>query len=226
MTIAENIAVIREKIEKVSGGRKVTLVGVAKTKSSALVREAVNAGIDAVAENYVQEIREKGAEGAYGGCPVHLIGHLQQNKVKYVVGQVALIQSVDSKEILAAINRRAASLNIVQDVLLEVNIAEEASKTGLPVEQLDGVLAGAGELKGIHVRGLMIIPKAGNTRPYFEKTYNMYIDIISKKYDNVSMDFLSMGMSRDYEDAVRAGANMVRIGTAIFGARDYGAPSV
>jgi pyridoxal phosphate enzyme (YggS family) len=226
MTIAENIAVIRERIEKASGGRKVALVGVAKTKSSDLVRQAVAAGIDAVAENYVQEIRKKDAEGAYGNCPVHLIGHLQQNKIKYVVGRVGLIQSVDSEEVLAAIGRRAASLGTVQDVLLEVNIAGEESKTGMPAEQLDSVLAGAGELGGVRVRGLMVIPPAGNTRRYFEKTFNMYIDIISKKYDNVSMDFLSMGMSGDYEDAVKAGANMVRIGTAIFGARDYGAPSL
>ena len=135
MTIAENIAVIREKIEKASRGRKVALVGVAKTKSSELVRQAVAAGIDAVAENYVQEIREKDAEGAYGNCPVHLIGHLQQNKVKYVVGRAGLIQSVDSEEILAAVGRRAVSLGTVQDVLLEVNIAGEESKTGM--DELD-----------------------------------------------------------------------------------------
>lgn len=220
MTVTEKIEIIRGKLARAGGGRKIILVGVAKTKPAELIREAVAAGIDAVGENYVQEFRQKSAQGAYGNCPVHIIGHLQQNKVKAVAGRVSLIQSVDSPGLLASVAKKAASLDTVQDVLIEVNIGEEASKTGLDPARLDEVLAAAGGLAGVRIRGLMTIPPTENTRAYFEKMYNIYIDINSKKYDNVTMDFLSMGMSDDYEDAIRAGANMVRVGSAVFGPRN------
>lgn len=219
--IGDRIAIVRENIEKAAGGRDVTLVGVAKTKPAALVRQAVEAGLSVIGENYVQEFRDKSAAGAYAGAQVHIIGHLQKNKVKYVAGRVDLIQSVDSPALLAEIARRAAALDTVQDVLLEVNIGGEGSKSGIPPEALPALLEAAGGLAGVRVRGLMAIPPAEDSRAYFPRMYQLYIDNKAKKYDNVSMDFLSMGMSDDYEDAIREGANMVRVGSFIFGPRNY-----
>lgn len=221
MTLEQRIALVRENIERAAGGRPVTLVGAAKTKPADLVARAVRAGLTAIGENYVQEFREKSAAGAYDGAQVHIIGHLQQNKVKYVAGQVDLIQSVDSAPLLAAIARRAASLGKVQDVLLEVNIGGEAGKSGCAPQALEGLLETAAGLDGVHVRGLMAIPPAEDARAYFAPMAHLFVDIAAKKYDNVSMDFLSMGMSDDYEDAIRQGANMVRVGSFIFGPRNY-----
>ena len=196
-------------------------MGVAKTKPAALVRQAIDAGLTVIGENYVQEFREKSAAGAYEGAAVHIIGHLQKNKVKYVAGKAELIQSVDSRELMEEISRRSAALGAVQDILLEVNIGGEASKSGIPPERLEELLAGAGALPGIRIRGLMAIPPAEDSSVYFPRMYHLYIDNKLKKYDNVSMDFLSMGMSEDYEDAVKEGANMVRVGSFIFGPRNY-----
>ena len=220
-TIGDRIAVVRENIERAARGRPVVLVGVAKTKPAELVRQAVAAGLTVIGENYVQEIRDKSAAGAYEGAEVHLIGHLQKNKVKYVAGRVDMIQSVDSPALMEEISRRALGANAVQDILLEVNIGGEGSKTGIPPERLPELFQAAGELPGIRVRGLMAIPPAENSRAYFPRMYQLYIDNKAKKYDNVIMDFLSMGMSDDYTDAIKEGANMVRVGSFIFGPRDY-----
>lgn len=221
LTLEQHIELVRENIEKAAGGRTVTLVGAAKTKSAELVKRAVRAGLHVIGENYVQEFREKSAAGAYEGAQVHIIGHLQQNKVKYVAGRVAMIQSVDSEALLEAIAGRAAAQDLVQDVLIEVNIGGEPGKSGIAPAELQTLLERASVLTGIRVRGLMAIPPAENTRAYFEPMYHLFIDNNAKKYDNVSMDFLSVGMSDDYADAIMAGANMVRVGTAIFGPRDY-----
>lgn len=220
-TLEDRIDIVRANIERAACGRQVILVGVAKTKPAELVRRAVAAGLTAIGENYVQEIRDKTAEGAYEGAAVHMIGHLQTNKVKYVAGKVDLIQSVDSAPLLEAIGRRAASLAAVQDVLIEINIGGESSKSGIQPEALEELLASAQGLPGVRVRGLMTIPPAENSITYFSNMYHLYIDIKGKKYDNVSMDFLSMGMSDDYEAAIREGANMVRVGSFIFGPRNY-----
>lgn len=220
-TIRQRLEDIRERIDKAASGRKVLLVGAAKTKSAELVAEAVQAGLEAVGENYVQEFREKSAAGAYGSAQVHIIGGLQINKVKYVAGQVDLIQSVDSPRLLEAISRRAEAVGAVQDVLLEVNIGREPGKSGVLPERLPSLLECAALQKAVRVRGLMAIPPAGSSRAYFGPMYNLFIDIGQKKYDNTKMDYLSMGMSDDFEDAIRQGANMVRIGTALFGARQY-----
>ncbi len=221
MTLEQRIALVRENIARASApGQSVTLVGVAKTKPAGMVVQAVRAGLDVIGENYVQEFRQKSAAGAYAGASVHIIGHLQQNKLKYIVGQVALIQSVDSAALLQAISARAQALKTVQDVLIEVNIGAEAGKSGCAPEALDELLAGASLLPGIRVRGLMAIPPAENSRAYFAPMAHLFIDNRQKKYDNVSMDFLSMGMSDDYEDAIREGANMVRVGTLLFGPRN------
>lgn len=226
MSIAENVADVRERILRAAPGARVQLVAATKMNDADRVREAVAAGVDACGENRVQELLEKNALGAYAGAALDFIGHLQKNKVKYLVGAVRLIQSVDSGALLAAVDARARALGVVQDVLLEVNIGGEASKSGLPPEGLPPVLALAAAMPGVRVRGLMAIPPVcagnGGSRPYFDRMRELFVDIGEKKYDNVCMDFLSMGMSGDFEDAVRCGANMVRVGTAIFGARDYG----
>ena len=221
LTIENRIAIVRENIEKAAAGRPVCLVGVAKTKPAELVRRAIAAGLDTVGENYVQEIRDKGASCAYEGAAVHMIGHLQKNKVKYIAGRVDLIQSVDSGELMAVISRRAQTLGRVQDILLEMNIGGETSKSGADPAALEELLSLAGGLPGIRVRGLMAIPPAENSTAYFARMNQLYIDNKEKKYDNVSMDFLSMGMSDDYIEAIKEGANMVRVGSYIFGPRNY-----
>lgn len=226
MNVEENILQIRQRIQAVAGGRNVTLVAATKMNDAATVQRAIAAGIDASGENRVQEMLEKLEQGAYTGAPLHFIGSLQKNKVKYVVGNCDLIHSVNSIALLEAISKRAAGMGIVQDVLLEVNIAREESKTGFLPELLPQFLETAGTLPGIHIRGLMAIPpiqkKTGENRIYFAQMRELFIDIGAKKYDNVSMDFLSMGMTDDFEDAILEGSNMVRIGTGIFGARNYG----
>ena len=221
LTISDRIALVRENLQRVGGSRPVSLVAVAKTKPPEAVRAAIAAGADAIGENYVQELRDKVAAGAYEGGRIHMIGHLQTNKVKYIAGKVDLIQSVDSLSLLEAISRRALTLSTVQDILLEVNIGGEEAKSGLPPEELPELLSAAGQYPGIRVRGLMTIPPAENTSAYFPLMYNLFVDNKGKKYDNVNMDFLSMGMSDDYEIAVKEGANMVRVGSFIFGPRNY-----
>ena len=226
MSIAENVAAIRARIDAAAQGRRVLLVAASKMNDAAAVREAIAAGVDACGENRVQELLEKNAQGAYAGAPLHFIGHLQKNKVKYLVGTVDLIESVDSVELLRMIDARARKLGVTQDVLLEVNIGGEAAKSGFEPSALPEALEISGEFSSLKVRGLMAIPPvaeaSGASRPYFARMRELFIDIGAKKYDNVSMDFLSMGMSGDFEDAIREGANVVRVGSAIFGPRNYG----
>lgn len=221
LSMEDRIAIVRENMDRASGGRPVTLVGVAKTKPAELVRRAVAAGVTDIGENYVQELRDKRAAGAYEGAAVHVIGHLQANKVKYVAGRVSLIQSVDSPALMELISGRAQAAGRKQDILLEVNIGGEEAKSGVAPERLPELLAAAGALPGVRVRGLMAIPPAENSSAYFPRMYQLYIDNRAKKYDNVTMDFLSMGMSDDYEEAIKEGANMVRVGSFIFGPRNY-----
>jgi pyridoxal phosphate enzyme (YggS family) len=203
----------------------ITLVAAAKQNTAERVREAVLAGVDAVGENRVQELTEKKSRGAYGAAPLHFIGHLQTNKVGAVVGQCSLIESADSQRLLEAISRRALALGIRQDVLLEVNIGAENSKSGVLPGELEPLLEFAAVLPGLRVAGLMAIPpffsQNGSSRHFFDKMYRLFIDIGEKKYDNVDMLFLSMGMSSSFIDAIRSGSNMVRVGTAIFGERIY-----
>ena len=226
-TIAENIANIRTNIAAALQGadRAVLLVAATKMNGADAVREAIAAGVDACGENKVQEFLEKDALDAYAGCPKHFIGHLQRNKVNKIVGKVDLIQSVDSEELLALIDRRAAALGITQDILVEISVAGEEQKSGIPPESLPAFLDAASECRHLRVRGLMCVPPVqenpGGNRRYFAEMRQLFVDNSAKKYDNVSMDFLSMGMTDDYPDAVAEGANMVRIGSAIFGRRQY-----
>ena len=230
MSIADNLARVRENIARAAekAGRDpgdILLVGASKMNDAARVREAIAAGLPACGENRVQELLEKNAQGAYEGAELHFIGTLQRNKVKYLVGLVKLIHSVDSVELMREIDRQARKRGLVQDILLEVNAAGEASKSGFAPEALPEMLAAASEFPGLRVRGLMTIPpicSAGmENLPYFLLLNKLFIDNGEKKYDNVRMDFLSMGMSGDYEAAISCGANMVRVGTAIFGPRAY-----
>ena len=228
-SIRKNIAAIRAQIDAAARetgrtGADITLVGASKMNAAAACQEAIAAGIDALGENRVQEMTAKLAEDAYRGAPLHFIGHLQRNKVKQVVGKAALIQSIGSPELLAEVDRQAEKLGIVQDILLEVNIGGEEAKSGFAPDAVEQAAAQAKTLAHVRVRGLMTIPPADATREenmaYFEKVRALYVDISRKMYDN-GLEYLSMGMSGDFADAIRAGANMVRVGSAIFGARDY-----
>ena len=206
----------------------VTLVAASKMNPAENVRRAAAAGIKVFGENRVQEMKEKLAAGAYEGSRLHLIGHLQTNKVKDVVGNCELIHSVDSEKLMGRLSDRALELGICQPILLEINVGGELSKSGIAPEQADELAAKAAEYPGIKVVGLMAIPPVeqniAKTLHYFEIMRKLFIDMSGKKYDNTSIYVLSMGMSSDYREAILAGANMVRVGTAIFGARDYGAP--
>ena len=229
MSIQENIAEIRARIDRAARstgrtGADITLVGAIKMNDAAACQEAIAAGIDVLGENRVQEMTEKLAQNAYDGAPLHFIGHLQRNKVKQVVGKVALIQSVGSVELLREIEKAAAKLALRQDILLEINIGGEEAKSGFAPEALCDAAALARELPHVRVRGVMAIPPIerepdGNV-PYFRKLHALFVDINEKMYDN-ELEYISMGMSDDFESAIRCGSNMVRVGTAIFGARNY-----
>ena len=230
MSIEENVKIIKEKMRQAAilAGRdpdSVLLCAATKMNDADAVRRAIKAGVDCCGENKVQELTEKLAQNAYEGAPVHFIGHLQTNKVKFVVGKVDLIQSVDSLRLLEAIQKQAEKIGCIQDVLLEVNIALQESKSGFTEEELSSVLEKIGNFPNIRVRGFMAIPPiaenpTGNHK-FFQKMCNLSVDITTKKYDNVWVDVLSMGMSDDYADAIACGSTMVRVGTAIFGKRNY-----
>ena len=229
MSIQENIQAIRQRMAEAAraAGRKpedILLVGASKMNGADACRAAVAAGIDALGENRVQELLEKYEQGAYEGVPLHFIGHLQRNKVRQIVGKVALIHSVSSLELLAEIDRQAEKHGLIQPVLLEVNIGEEESKSGFAPEELLRAADAARDFAHVSVQGLMAIPPVqqeehGNL-PYFQEVARLYIDISRRLYHN-GFKYLSMGMSDDFEDAIAAGANVVRVGSAIFGARNY-----
>ena len=229
MSIQSNITEIRSRIAAACAecGRdpkEITLVGASKMNDAAACREAIAAGIDALGENRVQEMTAKLADNAYDGAPLHFIGHLQRNKVKQVVGKVALIQSVGSTELLEEIEKVAAKEQLVQDILLEVNIGREEAKSGFDPDAVTAAAEAALALPHVRVRGLMTIPPADADRDanmrYFQEVQALYVDINTKLFHN-ELKCLSMGMSGDYMDAIRCGATMVRVGTAIFGARNY-----
>ena len=229
MSIAENIARVREEIASAAreAGRdpgEITLVGASKMNDAAACREAIAAGIDALGENRVQEMTQKLSENAYDGAPLHFIGHLQRNKVKQVVGHVSLIQSVGSLELLDEIEKVAANRGLVQDILLEVNVGGEEAKSGFAPADTEAAAEAALSRSHVRVLGLMTIPPADADRDtnmrYFEEVRALYVDIDRKLFHN-ELKYLSMGMSGDFADAIRCGANMVRVGTAIFGARHY-----
>ena len=229
MTLEERIRMVRERIAQAAreAGRDpadITLVAATKVQTSETIRAAIAAGITVCGENRVQELTAHLDDYAYDGARVHFIGHLQTNKVRFVVGRVDLIESVDSPRLLEAVDRQAARLGLVQDILLEVNIAREESKGGCLPEDLSALARQAQALEHVRLRGVMSIPPVaafpGENRGFFAQTRQLFVDIRNKMGDNDSdINCLSMGMSGDYEDAVREGATLVRVGTALFGPR-------
>lgn len=228
MSLEENVRQVKENIAQAARevGRdpaEITLVAATKVQSDDTVRAAIAAGIQICGENRVQEMTAHLDADAYAGARLHFIGHLQTNKVGKVVGRVDMIESVGSQRLLEAIDKQAAKLGIVQDILLEVNIGGEESKSGVDPEELEALARKAQELPNVRLRGLMAIPPVAGpegNRGSFRKMYQLFVDIRRKMDDNKSnIDCLSMGMSGDYADAVREGATLVRVGTALFGAR-------
>ena len=230
MLMEERLHAVQEKIAQAAlrAGRDpgaVTLCAATKTQSDDTIRAAIAAGLRVCGENRVQELCAHLENDAYAGAEqVHFIGHLQTNKVNKVVGRVELIHSVDSPHLLQAIDKQAARLGIVQDILLQVNIGGEESKGGVEPEGLEALADQARAMEHVRLRGLMAIPpiahEPGANTHYFVKMRQLFVDMGGKMAHNESsMDILSMGMSGDYEDAIAQGATLVRVGTAVFGPR-------
>ena len=230
MDVSQQVQRLMERIRQaaLAAGREpgeITLCAATKVQTDETIRAAIAAGVRVCGENRVQELAAHLAADAYAGAEqVHFIGHLQTNKVRQVVGRVELIESVGSEHLLEAIEAQAAKLELVQDILLEVNIGGEASKSGISPEELSALAAQAVGSPHVRLRGLMAIPPVAagpdGNRPFFAKMRQLYVDIRSQMDDNkTSFDCLSMGMSGDFEDAVREGATLVRVGTALFGPR-------
>ena len=213
--IDERIAEAAEK-----SGRKredITFLAATKMVEPEVINHAISLGLDHIGENKVQELLSKYDKYNLDNCSLQFIGHLQTNKVRQIIDKVDLIQSVDSIKLASEISKQALKINKNCDVLVEVNIGREENKSGVMPEQLEELLCQIAELDGISVKGLMAIP------PICESSQKIseFIDISQKKLDNIDMNILSMGMSADYYEAVLAGANMVRVGSALFGARNY-----
>ena len=228
--MTEAVARIRDTMAQAAraAGRDpaaVQLCAACKTRTVEEVRFSAGLPIDLFGENHVQELVEKTDAGAYEGKPGHFIGHLQTNKVNKVVGRAALIQSVDSQRLLEKIDAAAARLGLVQDILLEINIGEESSKSGVTQDSLWPLLDAAAAREHLRLRGLMAIPPAdadeSQTRRFFARMRELLDKAAALGLPNAQMDILSMGMSGDYAAAIAEGATIVRIGTAIYGARDY-----
>ena len=228
--IKENIRIIREKIYEAAikadrDPNRILLCAATKMNDSTAIRTAIDAGVDCCGENRVQEFLLKQAQGAYRGAPVHFIGHLQTNKVRSIVGAVDLIQSVDSLRLLEAIQKEACRQNLIQNILLEINIASESTKSGFLPTEIFHICENMSKFTNIRVKGLMCIPpkcqKSEENNKFFQEMYNLSVDITTEKYDNIGVDILSMGMSDDFTDAIACGSTMIRIGTKIFGPRNY-----
>lgn len=220
--VENNIAAACERT-----GRKrseVTLIAVSKTKPVELIRDAIDYGIKDFGENKVQEMCDK-MEIISEKINWHMIGHLQRNKVKYIVDKAYLIHSVDSLRLAEQIDQEAQKKNVVCNILIEVNIAGEESKFGVAKEEVKSLLEAIKNLKHVHVKGLMTIAPfvddAEDNREYFQEMHKLFIDMRQENTDNISMEILSMGMTGDYQVAIEEGATMVRVGTGIFGARNY-----
>ncbi|MEI3266509.1 MAG: YggS family pyridoxal phosphate-dependent enzyme [Frisingicoccus sp.] len=227
--IKENVAEVEARIQaacKRAGRRReeVTLIAVSKTKPVSDIYEVIETGIKDYGENKVQEMCDK-MEIIQEPLNWHMIGHLQRNKVKYIVDKAKLIHSVDSLRLAQQISQEAIKKEVEVDILIEVNVAEEASKFGLSTEEVIQMIEAIAKLPAVHIKGLMTVaPFTDNpedNRPYFRNLKQLAVDIDGKNIDNVTMSVLSMGMTGDYEVAIEEGATMVRVGTGIFGARIY-----
>ena len=229
MDFTYNINNINEKISKAAekSGRKfedILLLPATKCVEAAVIKNLLCSSITQIGENRVNEMLDK-YDALKNDFKFHFIGTLQSNKVKYVIDKVCLIHSVNSIKLAEEIQKQSAKHGISTDILIEVNIENEASKTGIAPNEITELLQNISQMQNITVRGLMAIPpfdeNINKTREYFKKTYKLFIDIRDEKMDNIYMQYLSMGMSNDYEIAIEEGANIVRIGTGIFGIRNY-----
>lgn len=230
LDIEYNLKTIREEIARAAAlagcsEQDVDFMAVTKTVDERFINHAIACGINLIGENKVQEMLRKKPNLHLAGVRKNLIGHLQSNKAGQIVGEVDMIESVDSLKIAREIGKQSVKKGIVSDVLVEINIGKEESKTGFMPEAAEESIAQMAEIEGLHICGLMTIPpicdKTTELCKFFTNIYNMYVDIGSKKLDNVSMNVLSMGMSGDYAEAIRAGSNHIRVGSKIFGPRIY-----
>jgi len=221
--ISDNLKCVRQRIEEACerAGRssdEITLLAVTKTVSTEKMAELESLGVSSFGENRVQELLNK--YDAFDNISWHLIGHLQTNKVKSIVGKVDLIHSVESVRLAREIGKHSVNAGLVTDILIEVNVSGEESKYGISIDKIDEMLDECSRIEGIFVKGLMTMAPLGaeteEIREIFSSLYKKYVDISSKKYDNISMEYLSMGMSNDYEIAIEEGANIVRVGRGLF----------
>lgn len=221
--INERIAEAAQKIGK--SREDITFLAATKTVEPEFINYAISLGLDHIGENKVQELVSKYDSYNLENCSLQFIGHLQTNKVRQIVDKVDLIQSVDSVKLANEIAKQSLKHNKTTDILVEVNIGREENKSGVYPENLEELLCEIAQIKGISVKGLMTIPPICDNKhkisKYFNNMHNIFIDISQKKLDNISMTILSMGMSADYYEAILEGANMVRIGSSLFGARNY-----
>ena len=229
-SIRDNLSYIQEQIASACAHvsrptQDVKLLAVTKTVSVDRINAAIRAGVDRIGENRVQEFLSKREGLDLDTTKVHLIGHLQTNKVRQIVGKVDMIQSVDSLRLATAIAERSSAMELTTPILVEVNIGGEEAKSGVAPDELESLLEQIAPLRGIHVCGLMTVPPILTTeyekRKIFSKMYQLFVDISDKKIDNIDMQELSMGMSGDYREAIMEGSTMVRIGSALFGERQY-----
>lgn len=228
--VTENVKRLTENVHKaaVAANRnpdEVQLMAVTKTVDPVYVNEAIAAGIRLLGENRAQELLAKYDAYDKENCQIHFIGHLQSNKVKQIIDKVSMIESVNSLKLAQEINSQAAKHGIVMDTLIEINIGEEESKSGILIADLPQLCEEIVKMENIRLRGFMAIPPFDcddyQTEKYFSQMYQLFVDMKNKKIDNICMDYLSMGMSHDYELAIKHGANIVRVGTAMFGKRNY-----
>ncbi|MGI6772645.1 MAG: YggS family pyridoxal phosphate-dependent enzyme [Clostridiales bacterium] len=227
--IEENYKVIKDKIEKAAGEvnrnpDEIRLMAVTKTVEPIYINHAIKLGINLIGENRVQEFLEK-EPFLEKKVETHIIGHLQRNKVSKIIGRVDMIQSLDSIRLAEEISKQALKAETQMPVLIEVNIGREESKTGFDPDELTESVYQISELKGVKIKGLMCVPpicdSESEAAAFFNAISKLFIDIKDKKIDNVDMCILSAGMSSDYETAIRCGSNLIRIGSALFGARIY-----
>ena len=225
----ENFTDIKNRVSAaaIKSGRSpvdILLLAATKTIDVEVINHAISCGLQAIGENKVQEFLAK-KDSLSKQAEQHFIGHLQSNKAKDIVGKVSLIHSVHSVKLARVIGELSVKKGIISDILLEVNIGKEESKSGFFVDEVLENLKEISKIEGVFVRGLMTIPPicddSSKNRAFFKEMYNLFLDIRSKKIDNSNMEFLSMGMSDDFETAIEEGANIVRVGTALFGKRNY-----
>lgn len=227
--IKENLQSVQDNIKEICrkcdrNPEDVTLIAVSKTKPNEMLMEAYDSGIREFGENYVQELSDK-IETLPNDINWHMIGHLQRNKVKYIVGKVAMIHSVDSLRLAEAIDNESSKKGVKTDILVEVNVADEENKFGVTLEDAEDFIRQLSHFDNIVVRGLMtsapLVDNPEKNRVFFRQLRQLLVDINAKNIDNIHMDVLSMGMTNDYIIAIEEGATHVRVGTAIFGARNY-----